>query len=134
MNITIHAGMRVLYKHDNKWLVGELEANDCTSIDEKGLYLRIIPKEFIGTEPQYVHTAEINNVFFDSFKLEDWLHEYPEYFMTKDKYIEFIESDDFDRKLENAYVSDGEYGYYQVTKFTRQWLEKQPFDYIVRGE
>ena len=49
-------------------------------------------------------------------------------------YIKFIESDEFDKRLENACVSDGEYGYYPVSKYSRQWLEKQPFDYIVRGD
>ena len=55
-------------------------------------------------------------------------------FCAKEEYIELIESEDFDRQSESAYVSDGEYGYYPVSKFTKNWLEKQPFDYIIRGE
>ena len=92
--------------------------------------LPIKPKD----NDEEIHYAEINQIFFDAFKLEDWIKDYPKYFMTKEDYIKFIESEDFDKRLENACVSDGEYGYYPVSKFSRAWIEKQPFDYIIRSD
>ena len=56
------------------------------------------------------------------------------YLMTKDEYIEYIQSDTFDRKLETGYVSDGEYYYYPIGSYNKTWLMKQPFDYIVRSD
>ena len=54
--------------------------------------------------------------------------------MTKEEYIEFLESDEFERTIEQAWVSDGEYYYYPVSKYSASWILKQPFDYVVRGE
>ena len=48
--------------------------------------------------------------------------------------IKLTEEEDFDRQRENAYVTDGEYMYYPVSKFSKSWIEKQPFDYIVRSD
>lgn len=129
MNFNICAGMRVLYKLNNQWNVGTLEESAFHELNSRGLFLRVIPKD----NSEITHSVEINDIFFDSFKLDDWVKDYPEYFMTKEDYIKFIESDNFDKHLENACVSDGEYGYYPVSKYSHQWLEKQPFDYIVRG-
>ena len=133
MDLKIRAGMRVLYKHNGQWEIGEIAAGTA-AVTKKGLFLNITPREFIGKdEVPYVHDAEINDIYFDAFKLEDWLSEYPEYYMTKEAYIKYVEAEDFDKRLEKAFVSDGEYGYYPVSKYARAWLEKQPFDYIVRG-
>ena len=41
-------------------------------------------------------------------------------------------SDDFERALEEAWVSDGEYYYYPVSTYTEKWIDKQPFTYIMR--
>lgn len=128
MEIKIHAGMRVLYKQDGQWEIGEVGVGN-SSVTEKGLYIPILSR----TSNNF-YDKEINDVFFDTFKLEDWIKDYPKYFMTKEDYIKFIENEDFDKRNETAYVSDGEYGYYKVNKYTRNWLEKQPFDYIVRSD
>lgn len=133
MEINIHSGQRVLYKNKNQWKVGILQQGNAT-INEKGLFLFIIPIEFIDmseNEIPYVHDAEIHDIFFDSWKVEPWMKEYGQ-LMTKEDYIDFIDSDDFDKKSERAYVSDGDYYYYAVNKFSATWLERQPFDYIVR--
>lgn len=127
MNLNIHAGMRVLYKENNQWHTGTLK-DGIAYITSEGLYLRIAPVD--GTEEV---TNGLNEIFFDAFPIEDWMRIYKENFMTKEEYINFIEEDDFDKRLENAFVSDGDYGYYPVNKYTRAWLEKQPFDYVVRG-
>lgn len=123
MEKKIRAEMRVLYKDNGQWKPGTLQEGDAL-IDTTGLYLPVIGRD------AYV---EINDIFFDAFEIEDYIKDYEEYFMPKEKYIEFIQSEDFDRQLENAYVSDGEYGYYPVSKYTKNWLEKQPFDYIFRS-
>ena len=132
MEIDIKSGMRVLYKNGNSgWLVGNIAAGKA-DITELGLFIPVIPKN--GSAEKEIHFSEINNMYLDSFKIEDWVKEYKKYFMTKDEYIKFIESDDFSRQIERAYVSDGEYGYYPVSKFSKNWIEKQPFDYVVRGD
>ena len=128
MELDIHAGKRVLYKHHNQWKVGTLEKNELTRIDEKGLYLRIVDKD----NPECVYESEINQIFFDGFELEEWAKTWDQALMSKEKYIEFINSDIFDRATENAYVSDGEYGYYPISKYTETWIRKQPFDYVLR--
>ena len=130
MDFNIRAHMRVLYKQGNSnWMIGTI-ALGSAEINNLGLYLPIKPKD---TEDE-IHYAEINQIFFDAFKLDDWIKDYPKYFMTKKDYIKFIESEDFDKRIENAYVSDGEYSYYPVSKYNKKWIEKQPFEYIVRGE
>ena len=132
MDFNIRAGMRVLYKHGNSnWMVGTIH-NGNAEINEQGLWIPIVP---IGaTWEDEIHYAEINQIFLDAFPIEDWLKDYSEYFMTKEEYIKFIESDEFDRRLENAFVSDGEYGYYPIGKYNKNWIEKQPFKYVVRSE
>ena len=123
MEKNIHAGMRVLYKENGQWKVDTLQAGDAL-IDDRGLFLPIIDKD------SYV---DINDIFFDAFPIDEYIKDYKEYFMTKEEYIDFINGDDFDRQLENAYVSDGEYGYYPISRYTKNWIEKQPFDYVVRS-
>ena len=140
-DLNIHAGMRVLYKKNNSnWLVGELSSGTAT-INENGLYLPVLTEDEFKKVHSKTYTWDeidctlisINNIFFDSFTIEDCIKGYRDYFMTKEEYMDFVESDEFERRGENAYVSDGEYGYYPVSKFTRAWLEKQLFKYIVRG-
>ena len=133
MALDIYAGKHVLYKNGNSgWLVGTLQKTKVAEVNEQGVWLPVIPKGMDAEEE--IHWAEINNLFLEAFPLNDWVKDYPQYFMTKEDYIKFIGSDDFDRQLENAWVSDGEYGYYPISKFSKSWIEKQPFDYIVRTE
>jgi len=128
MEINIHAGMRVLYKQGNSnWMIGTIHKGTA-EVNEQGIWIPIVPLD-IENE---LHYAEINNLFLDVVPLEDWHKQYKEYFMTKEEYIKFIESEDFDKHNENAYVSDGEYSYYRINKFNESWINKQPFDYIVR--
>ena len=129
MKLDIYAGKRVLYKHNGQWAVGTLEESNTHSLTGVGLFLRIIPKD----EPEVTHIAEINDIFLDAVPLDEWTKQYKEYFMTKDEYIQFIETENFEKNLEEAYVSDGEYIYYPVSKYNKTWITKQPFDYIVRG-
>ena len=142
MNFNIRAGMRVLYKHNNNnWLVGET-AIGTAILNQNGLFIPVSSKEEIEKAYTEEYTWDqldpilinVNDIFFDAFKLDDWVKDYQKYFMSKEDYIKFIESDEFDKRLENACVSDGEYGYYPVSKYSRQWLEKQPFEYIIRGD
>jgi len=131
MDFNIRAGMRVLYKQGNSnWLVGNLMEGNA-EINNVGLFLPIAP---IGINPdEEYHWAEINNIFLEAQPVEDWMKQYHN-LMTKEEYIAFIESDNFERAIEQAWVSDGEYYYYPVSKYSATWILKQPFDYIVRGE
>lgn len=131
--LDICEGKRVLYKHKGQWCVGKLTEAHNTKLTEDGLFLSIIPREFFSTDDiPYLHDAEINDIFLDAFEILDYFKD-SEYLMTKEDYIALIESEDFDRRFETAYVSDGEYGYYPISKFTKNWLMKQPFDYVIRS-
>lgn len=128
MEINIHAGMRILYKQgSSNWMIGTIHKGNA-EVNEQGIWIPIVP---LNTEDE-LHYAEINNLFLDVIPLEDWHKKYKEYFMTKEEYIKFMESEYFDKHSENAYVSDGEYVYYRINKFSESWINKQPFDYIVR--
>ena len=136
MKIDIHAGKRVLYKDGNSgWLVGEVDKRPA-EVNEKGVWIAIIPKQFIGkpeNEIEYIQYAEINNIFTETTTFDPVIKSYSEYYMSKEDYLKFIEGEDFDRASENAYFTDGEYIYYPVSKYSKSWIEKQPFDYIIRG-
>jgi hypothetical protein len=125
MGIDIRAGKRVLYKHNGQWAVGELTGKINPTLNGDGLYL------FVSNKDGALHDVEINDLFIDAHPVEDWMKQYHN-LMTKEEYIEFLESDDFERAAECAWVSDGEYYYYPVSKYTATWLFKQPFDYVVR--
>lgn len=130
--INIHAGQRVLYKHNGQWNVGKLSNQMPPELTEKGLFVFVIPKDYMDAEEvPYLHDAEINNLYLDAKPVEDWMAEYHQ-LITMDEYVEFVNSEDFDKNAEDAYVSDGEYYYYSISKFNEQWLRKQPFAYVVR--
>ena len=135
MALDFHAGKRVLYKNGgSSWLVGEIQEGNA-EITPLGLFIPIIPKEYIGEkEPQEVHWAEVNQIFLDAVKLDESIKDYKNYYMSKEDYLQFIESDDFHRSIENAYFTDGEYIYYPVSKYSKSWIERQPFNYIVRND
>ena len=127
MEFDIRADKRVLYKNGNSsWLVGTVCHAENAEVNEQGVWIPIAP---IDTEDE-IHWAEIHHIFTDGAKLDDWMKDY---LVTKEEYIKIIELDDFEKNLENAWVSDGEYYYYPVTKFNENWIRKQPFEYIMRG-
>lgn len=130
MALDIYAGKHILYKNGSSgWLVGTLQETKSAEVNEQGVWLPVIPK---NTKDE-VHWAEINNIFLEAFPLDDWVKDYPQYFITKENYIILTEDEDFDRAREEAYFTDGEYVYYPVSKFSKSWIEKQPFEYIVRS-
>lgn len=131
MALDIYAGKHVLYKNGNSgWLVGTLQKTAVAEVNEQGVWLPILSKS-VENE---IHWAEINNIFLEAKPLDSYLKDYDDIFMPKEEYIKIVERDDenFVKALEQAYVSDGEYYYYPITKFNRTWIEKQPFDYVVR--
>ena len=134
MEPKIRAGKRVLYKQgSNNWQIGEIQEAQA-NITPLGLFIPIIPREHIGEEePEVIDWAELNNIFVDAIKLNQYIKDYPEYYMTKEDYIAFIESDEFEKARENAFFTDGDYVYYPVSKYSKSWIEKQPFDYVVRN-
>ena len=125
MEINIKAGQHILFKQNGQWEAGTI-SNGQANITEQGLFIPIISSA--GPE-----TREINDLFLDAKPVEDWMKQY-NYLMTKEDYITYIQSDDFDHMTENGWVSDGEYYYYAISRYTENWLRKQPFDYIVRSE
>jgi hypothetical protein len=129
-------GKHILYKDGNSgWLVGRVLGGQA-EVNCKGVWIPILPKEFFNMKKEevpYIHHAEINNIFTDAQPLDSWVKNYKDNFMTKEEYIDFVESDDFERAIEVSYVTDGEYIYYPISKYTRSWIEKQPFEYVVRN-
>lgn len=135
MELDIHEGKRVLYKDEGRWEVGVLIDAHHTYLNEKGLFVSVIPPEYLRYKDwasHVHHNVEINDLFLDAEPVEDYWHDYKDIFMTKEEYINFIESEDFVKASEQAYVSDGEYYYYPISKYNKNWIEKQPFDYVVR--
>lgn len=128
MSVDIHAGKRILYKNGNNvWHVGEIVEGNA-EVSEFGLFIPVSSLE----ENSVIYNIEINNLFLDAVQLDSWTTQYSEYFMSKEDYINFIESEDFNKSIENAYMSDGEYAYYAINKYSRNWLEKQPFEFVAR--
>ena len=133
MEFDIHAGKRVLYKDGNSgWLIGEVSKQPA-EVNEKGVWVAIIPKEFIGKpekEIDYVKYSEIHQIFTDTYELQDWMKEN---LLTKEEYVKLTQKEGFEKNLENAWFADKEYSYYPVSKFSEGWIMKQPFDYIIRS-
>ena len=134
METKIRAGQRVLYKDGNSgWLVGIVD-NGNAEVNEQGLWIPIIPLQFTGMAREdvpFVQYAELSTLFLEGAEVEEWMKDN---LFTKDEYIKIIEDEEFDRHLEYAWVSDGEYYYYPVSKFNETWINKQPFTYILRSQ
>ena len=139
MELNIRAGKRILYKQNGQWEVGEL-ASGRSRLNDQGLYVPVWPYNILKQIHSTEHNEEmpnplqvnINDVFLDAWPVENYWRDYKDVFMTKKEYLKFIESEEFMRSIEQAYVSDGEYYYYPISKYNKTWIEKQPFDYVVR--
>ena len=133
METKIRAGQRVLYKDGNSsWLVGIIDTGNA-EINEQGIWVPIIPLRFAHMDAEdipYVQYAELSTLFTEAEPLEDWMKGN---LYKKEDYIQFIQSEEFERALEHAWVSDGDYYYYPVSKFNENWIKKQPFNYIIRS-
>ena len=131
MDNKIHAGQRILYKDRNSgWLVGIID-HGSAEVNEQGVWLPVVPIQFTHMEREdvpYIQYAELSTLFTEGQPLESWMQP-----MNKSEYIKVIQSEDFEKALENAWVSDGEYYYYPVSTYTEKWLNKQPFEYILRS-
>lgn len=133
METKVHAGQRVLYKDGNSgWLVGIVKQGHA-EVNELGVWIPIIPLRFIDIEDDnipYIQYAEIGTLFTDGHPLDEWMKSA---LLDKEEYIQLIKGEDFERALESAWVSDGEYYYYPISKFNETWISKQPFTYILRS-
>ena len=127
MESNIRAGMRVLYKQGNSnWMIGTIMRGSA-EINEQGLWIPILPKD----TNEEVHYAEISQIFFDATELDNWMKDR---LIPKADYIEYIKGEDFDKHTESAWVSDGEYYYYPISKFNEIWINKQPFNFVIRSD
>ena len=131
METNIRAGQRVLYKDGgSSWLVGIVDRGNA-EVNEQGVWIPIIPLQFTSMAREdvpYIQHAEIGNLFTDSHPVEEWMNKF-----TKEEYIQFMKEDGFEKAIESAWVSDGEYYYYPVSTYTEKWINKQPFNYIIRS-
>lgn len=133
----IKTGLRILYKDGNSpWKVGIVDHGNA-EINEQGVWIPIVPIEFTSMDREdvpYIQYAEVNNIFTDAQPLQQWVKKEKDYYMTKEDYIENVtKAEDFDKKTEIAYFTDGEYIYYPVSRFIASWIMKQPFTHIVRS-
>ena len=129
MNIeNIYANQRVLYKGPNHaWRVGHLVMNGAL-LQSDGLFFMVQDEETNGTE---LHVA-LNDLFLDARELQDWVRDRDNHFLyTKEEFISMLQDEDFDIRSGTAYMSDGEYEYYKVAHFNENWINRQPFKYIV---
>ena len=133
METKIRAGQRVLYKDGNSgWLVGIVDMGNA-EVNESGIWIPIIPLRFADMAREdvpYIQYAEISTLFTEGRPLESWMRPA---LIDKTEYIKIINDEEFERTLESAWVSDGEYYYYPVSTFTEKWINKQPFSYILRS-
>ena len=126
MDLNIRAGMRVLYKQGNSnWLIGTIIVGSA-EVNNNGLYIPIKPKD----SDDELNYAEINQIFLDAVKLDDWMKDN---LIRKEDYVKIIQQEDFEKNLENAWFSDGEYYYYPVSKFSESWIMRQSLDYVIRS-
>ena len=124
----IYAGQRVLYKvNDSSWRVGNLITNGAF-LGEDGL-------RFMVQDPDGEKTdmgIPVSNLFFEAEKLQDWEKDSSNGIIyTKQEFIDYINDEEFDARLGEAFVSDGEYKYYRVAHFNEGWINRQPFEYIL---
>lgn len=133
METKVHAGMRVLYKDGGSgWLVGIVDRGKA-EVNEQGIWIPIIPLKFTHMAYEdipYIQYAELTTLFTEGQEVEEWMRSS---MITKEEYVKIVQSEDFERNLENAWVCDGEYYYYPVSKYAENWIMKQPFNYIIRG-
>ena len=107
MESNIRAGMRVLYKQGNSnWMIGTIMRGSA-EINEQGLWIPILPKD----TNEEVHYAAISQIFFDATELDNWM---------KDRLIPKAD-----------YI---EYYYYPISKFNEIWINKQPFNFVIRSD
>ena len=124
----IYAGQRVLYKTNNTtWKPGYLIMNGAI-LGKDGL-------RFMVQDPDGQKTdmgIPISNLFLEAEELQDWEKDVNNGVLyTKNDFIELLNDEDFDPKIGDGYVSDGEYRYYRIAHFNKGWINKQPFDYII---
>ena len=128
MENNIRAGMRVLYKQGNSnWMTGTIIAGNA-EVNEFGVWIQVLPKG--ATPEEEIHHIEINQLFTDCKILDDWMKDT---LLSKEEYFKIIKGEDFHKSTEVAWFSDGEYYYYPVSKYNEIWINKQPFDYILRN-
>ena len=127
MELKIYANKPVLYKNGNHcWRPGVLSAEN-VKLTNDGLTFTVI--NYDGSKEMGIRYEEL---FLDAQELQDWEQDPKNgVLFTIDEFIQKIEDEEIDARSGLAYVSDGHYKYYPVSKFTANWIRKQPFDYIV---
>ena len=116
---SIYAGMRVLFKNGHGWEVGELHS--ATLTDE-------LTFSVINIEGEEIKWITADNIFFNTRFLEPWEQSYV---MTKDEFLQKVEDEEIIPQANSAWMSDGEYAYYSVGRWNENWINKQPFEYVL---
>ena len=127
MELKIYANKPILYKQGNHgWRPGVLSPEN-VKLTPDGLFFTVITHD--GTKEPNVRFEEL---YLEAQELKDWEQD-PQngVIFSTDEFIQKIEDEELTVRDGLAYVSDGHYKYYPVSKFTENWIRKQPFDYIV---
>lgn len=123
METNIYKEQRVLYKINGDWKVGTLMR---AVLNPGGLWFDIE-----GIDGQWASVA-MDKIFFNARKLEEWEKDPADgTLIPKEEFIDDLENDRVDESDGTAFVSDGEYQYYNIPKLRSNWIRKQPFDYVV---
>lgn len=127
MNTDIYAGKRVLYKQNSGWQVGELLPNGI-KLNSEGLYFNVMDLVTGNMESNIL----FENLFLDGEELQDWQKDMSNgvLFTVEDFIEQVLEDEDFSSNEGKAYMSDGEYYYYPVSKLNKTWLKKQNLHYV----
>jgi hypothetical protein len=114
----IYKGMRVLFKKNHGWQIGELYS---AKLDDN-LTFSVI--DINGDE---ITDITGDNIFFNTRVLDEWEQDYV---YNKEDFLQRYEDGEFSPTTHTAWVSDGEYVYYRVDKWNKNWLSKQPLSYV----
>lgn len=121
MDIKLKAGLRVLYKKNGNWKAGVLQPGT-VDLTSEGLYVNI----FDVTDQHLEKRVNANTLYLNCTELEDWMKD--SCLLSKADFLAAMEEQTF--CAGDAFVSDGEYAYYPVSKYHEAWINKQPFDFI----
>ena len=126
MEKRIYAGQQVLYKIGGKgtWRTGVLMAGGA-NLTKDGLTFMVG-----DIENDNLEEVKPDNIFFDSHELDDWMKD-DDILYSKEEFAQHIEDGDFVDCEGDAFMSDGEYYYYNVPRLNANWIRKQSLDYVV---
>lgn len=113
-----YCGMPILFKNGYGWQSGKLFRADLNNN---------LTFSVLDNNEHQIDNISCENIFFHAHRLEDWEYDY---LYDKEEFLERYQDEEFTPITHSAFVSDGVYVYYRVDKWNKNWLDKQPFEYV----